>query len=861
MKKYAKKRCLSSLLAFTVLMSSMTCSNVTIFADDVAADTVDEVVSGEAVVSDTDAAETMVEDYLEAVGDTASYGTVIDNKLFMSDEAITEGTVIFDNDYATVYAGQNLQFDAANDDLIAAGKDPADLTFGDVAFTSKVRTSGVNTKAAQTNDASDPATNLGAFKLSSNQRVAYKVVSKQACKITAYASGGNHVLFLDSGTAEAPNVTLGSTDVTQGPATILGGIAGTGFVSADIDGNQIAYFSGQGTNDNFLGIKVEAGSAAISPTVTLTLDGEAITEPVSVEASGFKFDGASATLADGAYSFNGLATYDYKLTVVKDGVTYQGVFKANADGSYDSTLDLQVIAADAGITLVDASGSPIADQKVILDYVDGYTPKKVETTTNEDGLAQFNLVFGDYSVTVPGYTLDNEVYSPAKGALSTQLTATPAELPAIPADLKGAGGLFVGFAPEEGEDTFFFVQDALDAAADDATIYVAEGEYFAPVYITKSVNIIGIGETKPALIYNDSQQGKDTDGGKHFHGDTVTVNAAEANVYLENLAIINSAEASIPGIVQNSTALSSCYNASNNLITVADCDIISTRDTIYTGKSNCTDQWNFYDCDIYGFQDVICGGGDVSIYGGRWVLNMDSDARLLVPQCRTDEDITLMTAENFEVALAENFVAKGTTNTNTTPFVAREVNNLTEPAWNSKAYLGRAWGNGSASAATTQCIVYSYDDPSSLITVDALNGYDTSEASATPDTIKNADWLVALDAEEGVFLTTRWQSVNKLNKGLTGSTVRGSYQLVGDFNEALKDDIDGVGFAIFDEDGNYVGAATSKSAYTIKGSEDTTAHTVAYINNVPNKFRVKSAAVIGEYTYVYNSDNATVTVG
>ncbi|MBQ9604696.1 MAG: hypothetical protein IJR45_04700 [Firmicutes bacterium] len=825
MKKYAKKRSLSSLLAFTMLMSSMTCNNVTIFADDVV-DDADVVVSGEAVAADAaeeaaadEAAETMVEDYLEVVGDTTSYGTVVDNKLFMSDAAVEAGTVIFDNDYATVYAGQNLQFDAANDDLIAAGKDPADLTFGDVAFTSKVRTSGVNTKAAQTNDASDPATNLGAFKLSSNQRVAYKVVSKQACKITAYASGGNHVLFLDSGTAEAPNVTLGSTDVAQGPATILGGIAGTGSVSADIDGNQIAYFSGQGTNDNFLGIKVEAGSAVINPTVRLTLDGEAVTEPVDVSGSGFKFDGASATGADGSYSFNGLATYDYTLTVVKDGVTYQGVFKADADGSYESTLDLQVIAADTGLTITDASGAVLTDQRVVLDYVDGYTPKRVETTTNEDGLAQFNLVFGEYNVTVPGYTLDNSVYAPAKGALSATLTATPADLPAIPTYLKAqSNALFVGFAPEEGTTAYYYVSDALKDAAEGSTIYVASGEYFEKVSIDKSVSIIGVGDTKPHIFYNDSQQGGDTNGGKNFHGDTVAVNAAEARVYLENLVIENSAEASIPGIVQNSTALSSCYNASANIITVKECDIVSTRDTIYSGKSNCTDTWTFIDCDIYGFQDVVCGGGNVDIMGGRWVLNMDSDARLLVPQCRTDENITTMTADGFEVVLADQFVAKGSTNTNDKPYTAVEATNYTDAAWTCKAYLGRAWGNGSASAATTQCIVSNYTDTAGAIEVGAFNGYDSSEASATPDTIKNADWLVALDADNDVYLTTRWQNVNKFNKELSGNTVRGSYQIVGDFNEELKEDIDGVGFAIFDEDGNYVGAATNKSAYTIKGS-------------------------------------------
>ena len=853
MKKYAKKRTLSSLLAVTMLMSSMSYNNVTIFADDVVEEA-DAVVSGEAVTADSsssDAAETMVEDYLEAVGDKTDYGTVVDNMIFMSDAAVEADTLIFENDYAKVYAGQKLQFDPANDDLIAAGKNPADLTFGDVAFTSKVRTSGVNTKAKQTNDASDPATNLGTFKLSSNHRVAYKVVSKQACKITAYASGGNHVLFLDSGTADSPNVTLGSTNVEQGPATILGGIAGTGSVSADIEGNQVAYFSGQGTNDNFLGIKVEAGSKAITPEITFTLDGEAVTEPVEVAGSGFKYvPGSLYTGSSGGYVFDGLATYDYTFTVVKDGVTYQGTFKADADGTYNSTVNLEVIAADAGLYIKDSNGNPIKDACVVLDHYQGYTPKKEKVLTDENGLAKFNLVFGDYSVTVPGYTLDKDTYSPSKGALTDTITATKATLPAIPAEYKDHPNVkFVGFEPEEGCTVYSFLQEAVDAAVEGDVVLVAPGEYYEPITITKSMALVGYGDEKPVICYDDNQQGNDDNNKTRFHGDTLAIRAENAEVILSNLVIGNYAEANIPGVVQNATALSSCYDKSANTITVSDCDIVATRDTIYTGKSNCTDQWTFNGCNIYGFQDVVCGGGNVEMNDCQWVINMDSDARFLVPQCRTDGLVTVMEANDLDIVLADKFVAK-------------QTGGYTDAAWNSKAYLGRAWGNGSAPASSTQCIVNSYTDDNGLIEGGVLNGYDSSEASATPDTIKTADWLVGVDVENKVYLSTRWANINKFNSELSGSEVRGSYQLIGDFNEEYKETLDGVGFAIFDMDNNYIGTATSKSVYQIKGSTNAQAYSVSYIDNVPDKFKVRSAAVTtnGDI-YILNSNNATVTVG
>ena len=66
---------------------------------------------------------------------------------------------------------------------------------------------------------------------------------------------------------------------------------------------------------------------------------------------------------------------------------------------------------------------------------------------------------------------------------------------------------------------------------------------------------------------------------------------------------------------------------------------------------------------------------------------------------------------------------------------------------------------------------------------------------------------------------------------------------------------------MFDNDGMLVGVAKTDTVYTVDGSEDATYHTVAYLNNVPAKFKLKSAAVVGNKTYIYSSNNATVTVG
>jgi len=839
MNKNAKRR-LSSFLAFTLFLSSMTVNNVSIYAEDEAGlpdgfalTDVDEAVSEEALDFSTFSVEE----------DAPISAYTVEGDTFMSDEAVAEGTVIIDNEYATVYAGQNLQWQES-DVFETGGIENKD--FGDVVFKSKVRTSGVNTKATQTNAANDPATGAGTAKLSSNQRVAYKVVSKKPCKITAYASGGTHVLWLDSGTAESPNITLGST--SNGDATILGYTSGIDSVSADIDENQVAYFSGQGTNDNFLGIRVEKGSEPIQPTVTLTLDGEPITSAQDVEVSGFKFNSDStSTNSTGMYTFNGLATYDYTITAKKDGVTYQGVFKAEADGSYSNTLDLQVIAAEAGIYLVDEGSNPIVGAKVTLDYFEGLTPKKAVAVTDAAGYASFDaLVFGDYDVTVDGYDTKGYIFSPQKGALTDTVSFSEAKLTALPESAAvGDGNVYVGFAKNDSytDPIYFSVQEAVDAAAEGSNVIIASGLYHEMVTIKKSLNLIGYGDDKPIIEYNDSQQGNDDNGKTRFHGDTLSIQAAEAVVRLENLVIENSAEDTNAAIVQNATALSSCYDSSNNNIVVSDCDIVATRDTIYTGKANCTDQWTFEGCAIYGFQDVVCGGGSANLIDCDWVLNMNSDARLLVPQCRTDGNITFMTAKNLNVVQADYFVKSETSGASFTK----------------NAYLGRPWGNGSAASSTTQCIVEGVTDETGIVPETAYNGFDADNGLSAAGGLDAADWLVCVGEADGehYYATTYRLDVNKVDKSKT-EKVDGGVLVAGAFNKELLGVADSVGYAIFDTDGNFIGVAESSTVYKVKGG-DGTMYSVSYVEGL-EKFRVKAFAEIDGHRYIYGANNATVSV-
>ena len=161
--------------------------------------------------------------------------------------------------------------------------------------------------------------------------------------------------------------------------------------------------------------------------------------------------------------------------------------------------------------------------------------------------------------------------------------------------------------------------------------------------------------------------------------------------------------------------------------------------------------------------------------------------------------------------------------------------------------------------STTQAIIDGYIDDAKLVPSNMTFGYDADNGLSAVGDLGGTNWLVNA-GQDNVFYSTRWININKYNKNLSGNTVDGSYQLVGDFNQEFKDEFDTVGFAFFDEDNNFVGLTSSKSAYTIQDSEDTTAHTVAYVDNVPKKFKVKSSASVGNMTYIFGSNNAVITV-
>lgn len=851
MNKNAKRR-LSAFLTFTLIASSMTVNNVNTFAegeespeDGFALMGVDETVSEDALdlVTAEDAADDTADGKItcsavvEESGDPDFFDCIEFSDV--DSGAIALDTVLIDNEYGTMTAAQELK--SAN--FITRGLKPVELD--GFTYDSKIQSTSVDTTINEmTGNTGAPA---GLY------RLAYKIVAKQDCKVTVYANSGNHALLLDEHSADGnpADITIGvGTEMGYGVAKDLAFIEGRGKASADIDKGQIVYFGGQYTNDNFLGVRISESSKSVNAKVKLVAEGDKIDSFNDVQVSGFRASAAStSTNNDCEFEFTGLASYDYTITatngIVGSGAkSYQGVLHINDDGTYDSTLELKLVAEQGGITVVDEKGSPIKNVRVTLDYVDVTTPKREQAYTNDSGLADFGVLgYTDYTVTVDGFDVDKKVFSPTKGDAALTVTATPVAALEVPS-IAQAGDTFVGYAASD--RTYYSIQEAVDAAAEGGTVYVAPGEYRGRVSITKSVNIVGAGRDNTIIAYNDSQQGTDTGTPKtRFHGDTVVINAANATVNFENITIANDAESTIPGIVQNATALSSFLEneVTANTINVKNCNIKATRDTIYTGPATSKNQWTFSNCDIYGFQDVCCGGGDAYINDCTWLINFNGDARFLVPICRNDGDISFMKATNLTIKLADSFVK------------AEEQG----AEFKKKAYYGRPWGNGPALSSTTQVIIEGCTDEAKLVPDNMTFGFDADNGLSAVGDLAGTNWLVNIGKSD-IYYSTRRININKYNKDLSGNIVDGSYQLVGDFNTEFKDEYDAVGFAFFDEDNNFVGVSSNKTVYTVQDAADAPAYTVAYIDNVPNKFKVKSAASVGNKTYIFGSDNAVITV-
>ena len=716
-------------------------------------------------------------------------------------EGYADGALVFENEYAAVYAAQKLSI---------TGKP---LTVNGRTYEKGFKTNGVNTVIDGT-----------------SFRLAFKVVVKKSTRVSADTSGGS-------------KNSIFSYDETAGTYTNLTGLVPQSqTMYADLEAGTVAYIGNGGTNNSMLAVDIKKGPTPVTVTTKLTLGNAATTIPANATVT----IGGQTVTADenGNIEFNGKTSTSYKVSYEANGVRYESTLSIGDDGTVTSTLNLPQVSGDATVTVKTANGTAVASKKVTLTYYVGAKPVFYTVTTDENGVATFpNLGFNTYNVAIAGYTSTTETFAPVEGNIALTINdATAKNYSTLPANASN-DNLYVGYTPNATVTTTYdSVQDAVDNATAGQTIYVAAGTYKELVTITKDIKIVGASADNTIITYNDSQSGNDgtapngaTDKTK-FHGDTVAINGS-VNVEFENIQIKNTAEADL-GVAQNATALSAYGDNLAATVKLTNCTIWATRDTIFTGKVNANNTWTFDNCTIAGFQDVVCGTGDVTLNDCIWELSLSSDARFLVP--------------NSSLTVTTKMVANNLT-----------INDTTDTGFTAKTYLGRGWGTSGCSLASTQVIVNGYTDNSGTLVTDGVyHGYDTSIANNDGTTLADANWLVRAKQNENYYTTNRdldTVAINTLQTPVTKDE-DGDYLFKGVVNNSLLAKADYIGFAVFNADGTFVGNTKNDTVYRVTGEEGDNLYTVNYFKNMPAEGCIVKGFVQYDGVNIMNEvSNQTVT--
>lgn len=716
-------------------------------------------------------------------------------------EGYADGALVFENEYAAVYAAQKLSI---------TGKP---LTVNGRTYEKGFKTNSVNTVIDGT-----------------SFRLAFKVVVKKSTRVSADTSGGS-------------KNSIFSYDETAGTYTNLTGLVPQSqTMYADLEAGTVAYIGNGSTNNSMLAVDIQKGPTPVTVTTKLTLGNAATTIP----ANAIVTIGDQTVTADenGNVEFNGKTSTSYKVSYEANGVRYESTLSIGDDGTVTSTLNLPQVSGDATVTVKTANGTAVASKKVTLTYYVGAKPVFYTVTTDENGVATFpNLGFNTYNVAIAGYTSTTETFAPVEGNIALTINdATAKNYSTLPANASN-DNLYVGYTPNATVTTTYdSVQDAVDNATAGQTIYVAAGTYKELVTITKDIKIVGASADNTIITYNDSQSGNDgtapngaTDKTK-FHGDTVAINGS-VNVEFENIQIKNTAEADL-GVAQNATALSAYGDNLAATVKLTNCTIWATRDTIFTGKVNANNTWTFDNCTIAGFQDVVCGTGDVTLNDCIWELSLSSDARFLVPNSSKDVT-TKMVANNLT------------------------INDTTDTGFTAKTYLGRGWGTSGCSLASTQVIVNGYTDNSGTLVTDGVyHGYDTSLANNDGTTLADANWLVRAKQNENYYTTNRdldTVAINTLQTPVTKDE-DGDYLFKGVVNNSLLAKADYIGFAVFNADGTFVGNTKNDTVYRVTGEEGDNLYTVNYFKNMPAEGCIVKGFVQYDGVNIMNEvSNQTVT--
>ena len=717
-------------------------------------------------------------------------------------DSYAKDELIFENEYVAVYAAQ---------DITVQGK----------PLTVNGRTYEKGFRAPSNTCTVDGST----------FRSAFKIVTKKSTRITADTSGGSKNAIVDY-------------DESTGTYTNLTGFVGQAeTMYADVDAGKTVFVGAGGTSNSMLAVDIQAGPTPVTVTTKLTLGNSATAIPANATVT----IGDQTVTADenGSIEFTGKTSTSYKVSYEANGVRYEATLSIGDDGTVTSTLNLPQVSGDATVTVKTANGTAVANKKVTLTYYVGVKPVYYTAKTDENGVATFpGLGFNTYNVAIAGYISTTETFAPVEGNIALTINdATAKNYSTLPANASN-DNLYVGYTPNATVTTTYdSVQDAVDNATAGQTIYVAAGTYKELVTITKDIKIVGASADNTIITYNDSQSGNDSTAPNgataktKFHGDTVAINDS-VNVEFENIQIKNTAEADL-GVAQNATALSVYGDNLAATVKLTNCTIWATRDTIYTGKVSANNTWTFDNCTIAGFQDVVCGTGDVTLNNCTWELNLSSDARLLVP-ASSETGSTKMVANNLT------------------------INDTTDTGFTANAYLGRGWVSANGiSLKSTQAIVDGYvDNTGKVPTTNDYHGYDLGTVGSKADTLADTNWLVRAKQNENYYTTNKDLNTVAINTLQTPVTKDedGDYLFKGVVNNSLLAKADYIGFAVFNADGTFVGNTKNDTVYRVTGEEGDNLYTVNYFKNMPAEGCIVKGFVQYDGVNIMNEvSNQTVT--
>lgn len=717
-------------------------------------------------------------------------------------DSYAKDELIFENEYVAVYAAQ---------DITVQGK----------PLTVNGRTYEKGFRAPSNTCTVDGST----------FRSAFKIVTKKSTRITADTSGGSKNAIVDY-------------DESTGTYTNLTGFVGQAeTMYADVDAGKTVFVGAGGTSNSMLAVDIQAGPTPVTVTTKLTLGNSATAIPANATVT----IGDQTVTADenGSIEFTGKTSTSYKVSYEANGVRYEATLSIGDDGTVTSTLNLPQVSGDATVTVKTSNGTAVANKKVTLTYYVGVKPVYYTAKTDENGVATFpGLGFNTYNVAIAGYISTTETFAPVEGNIALTINdATAKNYSTLPANASN-DNLYVGYTPNATVTTTYdSVQDAVDNATAGQTIYVAAGTYKELVTITKDIKIVGASADNTIITYNDSQSGNDSTAPNgataktKFHGDTVAINDS-VNVEFENIQIKNTAEADL-GVAQNATALSVYGDNLAATVKLTNCTIWATRDTIYTGKVSANNTWTFDNCTIAGFQDVVCGTGDVTLNNCTWELNLSSDARLLVP-ASSETGSTKMVANNLT------------------------INDTTDTGFTANAYLGRGWVSANGiSLKSTQAIVDGYvDNTGKVPTTNDYHGYDLGTVGSKADTLAETNWLVRAKQNENFYTTNKDLNTVAINTLQTPVTKDedGDYLFKGVVNNSLLGNADYIGFAVFNADGTFVGNTKNDTVYRVTGEEGSNLYTVNYFKNMPAEGCIVKGFVQYDGVNIMNEvSNQTVT--